>query len=199
MPDPQLPPEDLVRRIAAVSPAHTQMVSVSAAHPRPEELPFFKKCYLWNLEAGPAGDRKELAYLDNGAQVVHLDGTIDRLYEANRRMGLALRSSHVPQYLAYFFANLSGGTLRIVNTVEDLFRVLPKHSTPQAERLVERSERSIIRLVDQKNATLGWQARFTATWEELLLSVEVRLDRDGTVTVKDKKLLVSLERPEQPA
>lgn len=197
MPELSPPPDDLVRRIAAVSPAHVQMVTVSPVHPMPEELPFFKKCQLWHLQAGPVAERKELTYLDNGAQVVHLDGSVERIYEANRSMGLALRSSDAPRYLRYFFANVGGGMLQIVSSVRDLVQLRPKETTEAAKRLVEETNQSIVRLVDQKNATLGWQALFTAVWDDLLLSVEVRLDRDGTVTVKNKKLLTSLEQPEQ--
>jgi hypothetical protein len=189
--------DDFMQRIARVSSKHAALISYSLVSHSSEELFFYKRCRLWRFHVGAPADQTELRYLDDGIRLIHLDGAVDQIYEANQSMVLMLKDDNLAAYLRFFFDNVGGGELHVVESVEDLKQVMSFEMADAAARqIADKAFKTVKPMVVSDDATNRWEVSFLAVWDKLLLNLEVHLILDGTVAPVNKTLVMSLAQQE---
>src|SRR5579872_2816896 len=100
--------EELIERIAAVNPGWVELIRAYTIRVERRPIPFYQRFQLLTVTVNVEGREMEFRYADDGTQLCVLRATPDHIYTVNRLEGLRLDAGQIPDYLRFFFDNLTG-------------------------------------------------------------------------------------------
>ncbi|HTS26638.1 MAG TPA: hypothetical protein VMH81_12250 [Bryobacteraceae bacterium] len=181
--------EEIIERIAEVNPvwAETMREHPTVFHWRP--IPFYRKFQLLsatvNLRRRTAGYR----YADDGSRLFILRATPEHIYQVNQLEGLQLDPSQVPDYVRFFFDNLTGPRIAIVERPEEAPWFEPPDDDPEirARRADTASRIHPIRVTPEGD---DYRVEATGVAGSELVELDLGVKRDGHIDIRSQRTVL---------
>lgn len=182
--------DTLLTRIARVDPVHAETMRANPTEFVVKALPFYRRFRLVRAAVSLRHKPVEFRYLDDGMQVFVLGGQAEHIYQVNKLEGLSLTPAEVPSYARFFLENGGEGKIRVVEGVEDLWRLGEPRADSEAQRMMS-EVRSKIHPVSVERISDGlFAAKATVFLSGHLGEIRIEVAQDGGVTIGQPSILV---------
>jgi hypothetical protein len=185
-----MPNEELMERIAAVNPV---WVKTMRDHPTVFErqpVPFYRKFQLLSATVSLEFKDMEFHYADDGVQLCVLRGLPEYIYRVNQLEKLQLDPGQVPAYVRFFFDNLTGPRMEVVERPDEVPWFQPELSDPGGKARKEQANSLIQPMRVTRLTEDEYGVAATAVAGVTLKEVDLAVNRDGRVDVKNERILV---------
>lgn len=177
--------EEELKRLVASAPEGADSIDAENLTATRTEIPSHPKFEELVLQRDGDPNARKVRYADDGTDLHPLDGSLESLEALNRKAKLRLkRPSDVGPYLRFYFGHLGDGSLRVVETADEVpwNRAAPKDEVARA--------RDAVGPVRAKEDREGFRALATAVFREALVRLKIIVETAGGVRVEDKEVLV---------
>ena len=180
----------LLSRIADAYPDHAESGSLEGFETNRSSIKFYKRFELVIARNPVPGSSQERGYVDDGEEIIFLDGSVNAILRANQKDGLQLSQESVPAYLRFFFAHVGGAQLRVVESSDDATWAEEVMEDDTARETVELA-RSMIRPI-QVSALPGrkYSAVLTGVFRNILVESTLEVQLQGEIIQKSQRLLL---------
>ncbi len=181
--------QEVVRRIAQVDKPHAETMENNPVTFRWQALPFYRRFKLLIADVNLRHRPLQFRYADDGAELYILGATPDHIYKVNQREALHLGLSDVSGYVRFFYENISGADITVVEKPDDL-HWLQSAQTEAAPRGKKQVAENLIHPIRVVQDAAGYTVVATALRSDELVELSLSIAPSGRVDVKNQKALV---------
>ncbi len=184
-----MPNEEVIKRIAVVSPFWAETMREHPTRFEWQPIPFYSRFQLLVATVSLEFEDREFHYADDGSRLCVLRSSPEDVYEVNELEDLHLDAGQIPAYIRFFFDNLMSPRLVIVDRSEEVPWFEPDLSDPDLRDLREQASSMI---QPMRVTPDGDEFRVTATAlaGADLKAVELRAKRGGRIDLQEERVLV---------
>jgi hypothetical protein len=182
--------EEMIERIAVVNPVWAETMRANQTEFTWQPIPFYRNFQLLLATVSLTRRLVEFHYADDGSQICVLRGTPEYIYAVNQLESLQLDAGQVPAYVRFFFDNLTGPRIAVVERPEDVRWFEPPESDPDVKAQKEQASSVIHPMRVTPVGGDGYSVVATAVAGTRLKEVDLVVQRDGHVDVNRESVLV---------
>jgi hypothetical protein len=185
-----MPDEALIERIAVVNPVWADAMRSNPTNFAWESVPFYRKFQLLLATVNLPYQPLECRYADDGFRICVLRAAPEHIYAVNKLEALDLNVEQVPAYVRFFFDNLSGPRVAVVERTREVLWLDRVAAEPEMKALKEQAEPLIVPVQVTPLDGESYGVAATAVRGRRLITLDLLVRRNGHVEVKNERILV---------